>query len=331
MNRYVITRPFRDSNVGSNLASLAGALWLARELGRRLVVDWRGMTQLEDPTVNYFSEFFASPAVLQGVPVEYAPVPGADDFDPASDPRALSPAQARALLAPAAGGPEGDVLLQTYHGLDRLHPGPETSRHRLLRAFYRELRAVPEIERLVGEWWSENAATCFVIGVNVRTGNGHYFGKGGSYESRVDISLFENQRRFLRTLERACRARLRSLPRNLRDDFAIFYATDSGAMSGLLSRLPNAITRRAVFPPPGTGDTYSFRDDERSDRDAIVDTLVDMFLLARCDALVYNSSLFNQYARVVTGCYGGNQVHLETLFPRHRRRHMAAALRRRLP
>ncbi len=39
-NGYVVSRPFPDSNVGSNLASLAGALWLARTAvtggGRRL-------------------------------------------------------------------------------------------------------------------------------------------------------------------------------------------------------------------------------------------------------------------------------------------------------
>ena len=39
-----------------------------------------------------------------------------------------------------------------------------------------------------------------------------------------------------------------------------------------------------------------------------------MFLLARCDALVYNNSLFNQYARVVTDDFGGNLVQFESLF-----------------
>jgi nodulation protein Z len=326
--RYVITRPYRDSNVGSNLASLAGALLLARTVDRPLIIDWRGMTQLEDVTLNYYSEFFATPAELQGVRIEYAPVPGIDDFDAVGDDRAISLSQARALLVRSSDEPKGDILLQPYHGLDRIHPGPDTARHRLLQSFYRELRATLVIEELVDTWWREHADACFVIGVNVRTGNGHYFGKGGAYKSRVDISVFENQRRFLRTLERGCRKRLRSLPKHLRDDFAIFFATDSRLMSELLSRLPNAITRRVVFPPPGTGDTYSFEGDDHSDHIGVIDTLVDMFLLSRCNALVYNSSLFNQYARCVTGFYGGNEVHLETLFLRNRGRQLARALRR---
>jgi hypothetical protein len=329
--RYVITRPYRDSNIGSNLASLAGALWLARTVGRPVVIDWRSMAQLEDGNLNYFSEFFATPPELQAVQVEYAPVPDIGDFDPVADERALSPSQVRALLVPSSREPEGDILLQPYHGLDRIHPGPETARYKLLRSFYRELRATAEIEGLVDAWWERHAGACFVVGVNVRTGNGHYFGKGGLYESRVDISVFDNQRRFLRTLERGCRARLRSLPKHLRDDFAIFFATDSSPMSELLSRLPNAITRRAVFPPPGTGDTYSFAGAVHSDRAAITDTIVDMFLLSRCHALVYNSSLFNQYARYVTGFHGGNETHLEELFLRNRARRVARALRRRLP
>ncbi len=101
-------------------------------------------------------------------------------------------------------------------------------------------------------------------------------------------------------------------------------------MSELLAGLPNAVTRRSLYPPPGTGDTHAFDDDPAAARASIVDTLVDMFLLARCDALIYNSSLFNQYARVVTENFGGNQVHIETLFLRTRSRHLAAAARRRL-
>ena len=78
------------------------------------------------------------------------------------------------------------------------------------------------------------------------------------------------------------------------------------------------------FPPPGTGDLYRFDSRDHADRAAVVDTLADMFLLARCDALVYNNSLFNQYARVVTGWYGGNHVHVESLFLRTRARRLGS-------
>ncbi len=327
---YVVTRPYRDSNVGSNLASLAGALWLARSLSRWLVVDWRGLTQLRDPSLNYFTEFFEAPAELQGVRVSYAPAPEAGEYEPGGDASALSPNEARSL-ALEGGKPDSEhVVLQAYHGLDRLHPGPESERLRLLRTFYHQLHPSAEIRAAADAWWTEHLAGAFVVGVNVRTGNGRYFAKRMRYASRVDVSIFENRKRFLRTLERACRARVKQLPQPLRDSFTVFYATDSAWMSELLAQLPNAATRRTIFPPPGTGDTFRFEGAHYSDRDSIVDTLADMFMLARCDALAYNSSLFNQYARVVTGNFGGNQVHLESLFLRNQPRRVAAALRRRL-
>ena len=101
-------------------------------------------------------------------------------------------------------------------------------------------------------------------------------------------------------------------------------------MSRLLSGLPHSVTRRQTFPPPNTGDLYSFDGSQHTDRASVVDTLADMFLLARCDALVYNNSMFNQYARVLTGYYGGNLVHLESLFLKPRLRQLVATARRRV-
>ncbi len=325
MSGYVVTRPFPDSNVGSNLASLGGALWLARNVSRSVVVDWRGLSQLPDPELNYFTEFFEAPPRLTGVEVVYAPA-DVGDYGRVW----LSPGEARALATGERTEDATHVVLQPYHGLDRLHPGPEAERHRLLRDFYLELRPSPEIQATADAWWDEQVNGAPVVAVNVRTGNGHYFGKGGSYASRVDISIFENRRRFLRVIERAVRQRVKSLPKGARDDVVVFYATDAQWMSDLLAGLPNAVSRRSLYPPPDTGDTYGFSGDPATARVSIVATLTDMFLLARCDALIYNNSLFNQYARVVTDSFGGNQVHIETLFLRSRSRHLTEAARRRL-
>lgn len=328
---YIVSRPFPDSNVGSNLSSLAGAVWLARILRRAVIVDWRGLSQLPAPEVNYFTEFFQTPSTLTGVDVVYAPTPTIADYGQGSRAVWLSPGEARAVATGAStASREAQIVLQPYHGLDRLHPGPEAERFRLLRSFYREIQPGHEISAIADAWWETNVMGSFVVAVNIRTGNGHYFGKGGSYSSRVDISIFENRRRFLRVIERACRRRVSSLPRQLRENVVVFYATDAAWMGELLAELPNAVTRRAVYPPPNTGDTYGFGDDLAMARASIVDTLSDMFLLARCDALIYNNSLFNQYARVVTGNFSGNQVHIETLFLRTNARRLAAAARRRL-
>jgi hypothetical protein len=284
---------------------------------------------LRDKSLNYFVEFFEQPSELQGVPVWYAPADGLD-YEHA---RRVEANEAGHLAREGEDPPDAFLVLEQYHGPERVLTGSEAARFSFLRSFYRAVRPGPQVREAVETWSGEHLDAPFVVGVNVRTGNGHYFGKGGTYEGRVDISLFEDEERFLRTVKRACAARTRSLPRPLRSTARIFYATDSEAMSGLLAGLPGAVTRRRVFPPSGSGDTYAFAEPAYSDKDAVVDTLVDMLLLARCDALVYNSSVFNQYARVITGCFSGNMVHLETLFLRRRleleKRRLTDAARRR--
>lgn len=327
MNVFVVNRPYPDSNVGSNLSSLAGALWVASRLGRELVVDWRGQEQLRDRDANYFAEFFVQPDAPLGVRALNAPLAGADYEEGSGEAVWLSPSDARAVALSAPADLPPYVVLQAYHGLDRVHPGPEGERVRLLRAFYHGLGPSVGIAAAVDEWWSRTIEAAFVVAVNVRTGNGQYFREGERYHGRVDTSLFSDPQKFLRLLERACLARLRDLPPPLRHDFQIFYATDSAEMSALLARLPNAVTRRRIFPPPGTGDLYAFGDSDYTDRDAIEDTIADMFLLARCDALVYNTSLFNQYARVVTGYFSGNCAHFESLLLRKRARFAVGTLR----
>jgi Nodulation protein Z (NodZ) len=327
---FVVNRPFRDSNVGSNLSSLVGALWIAQQLERELIVDWRGLRQLRDESLNYFSEFLSLPEAMLGVRLHSAPLAGATYDEGSESARWIEPAEAREIATNGGNGLPRYLVLQTYHGLDRVHPGPEASRLRLMRAFYRELRPATRIQQVIDTWAADSMTAPFVVGVNVRTGNGAYFHTGDRYADRVDISLFENERRFMGLLESVCRARLETLPPALRQDFQIFYATDSAEMSQQLARLPNAITRRRTFPPPGEGDLYAFGDSDYTDRDSIEDTITDMFLLARCDALVYNTSLFNQYARVVTGYFGGNQVHFETILLRKRLQRLAMSARRRL-
>jgi hypothetical protein len=331
MPEYVVTHPYFDSNVGSNLSSLVGALWLAERLGRELVVDWRGLSQLRDPAANYFTEFFECPPEIGRVRIHYAPVEGSDYAEGSADAAWLSPAVAAAAgLHPQEKLPPF-VVLQPYHGLDRLHPGPEAERFRLLRAAFRHVRPGARVAAAVDAFAAaELDDAALVVGVNVRTGNGHYFGQGMRYRDRVDVRLFDDGDAFLRLLARACDARARAaLPSALQGAYRMFYATDSQAMSELLGRLPNAVTRRRVFPPAGEGDLYAFGEGAYDDRDSIVDTLADMFLLARCDALVWNFSLFNQYARVATGYFGGNHVRFESLTARARaRRLVGGAVRR---
>jgi hypothetical protein len=330
LSGYVVTRPYPDSNVGSNLSSMAGALWLAQRLGRTLVVDWRGQAQLRDKALNYFTEFFETPAEMLSVPVLYAPADAGEYVAGSSGAAWVEPDEAQRLGSGVTTTDARFVVCQTFHGVDRVHSGSDVDRFRFLRSFYRSIRPAAFVRDAADHWWAENCDGAFVVGVNVRTGNGQYYGKGMPYAGRVDVSLFEDGERFLRKVEAACRARVHRLPRQLRDDFVVFYATDSAPMGELLSRLPSARSRRTVYPPPGSGDLYSFDDEPDADRRSVTDTIVDMFLLARCDALVYNSSVFNQWARVSTGYFSGNLVHIESLFLEKRLAAAIGTIRRKL-
>src|SRR5207253_2336199 len=108
---------------------------------------------------------------------------------------------------------------------------------------------------------------------------------------------------------------LRGLPRFLRADYVTFVATDSAWMQEILMRLPNAVARRQTFPPRGAGHQFSdFAAEGYSDRDSVADVVADMFLLSRCNALVYNSTSFHQYARTVTDYFNGNHTHIDRYY-----------------
>ena len=159
------------------------------------------MSQLEDASLNYFTEFFEAPPSILGVPVSTRRRPTCRSIRTGpSRPRA------RALAVAGSIAPEV-VALRTYHGLDRLRPGADAESFRLLRSFYRRLVLIEPVARAVREWADEHLDGAFVVGVNVRTGNGHYFGKGKTYQNAVDMSVLEDEERLLRLLGRACRAR----------------------------------------------------------------------------------------------------------------------------
>jgi len=308
---YVITRPHPGSGIGSNLASLAGIVWYAQRLQRTVIVDWRGSAFLKDKSANYFREFFETPAAIQGVPILYAPAP-----ELAADAPEVGVTEARSYLSGPC--PHRHFVIRDYHGLERLDAkGGEEPQFWRLRDFFRHIHPRDFVQREIDRFAAEHFANAFVIGVNLSSGNGE-FDKGQYYQGRVDIDIFSRDRVFLRKVERARSLAVRGLPRAFRGGAKIFFATDAYKMHALLSKLPNAVTRRTVFPPPGVGRVYcDYTDPGYTDRDAIVDAIVDMFLLARGQALVRNGSVFNTYAVTVTNHFNGNVRHIEKLYARY--------------
>jgi hypothetical protein len=146
----------------------------------------------------------------------------------------------------------------------------------------------------------------------VSTGNGSFGPDKKKGRGRVDTRPFENEQRFFDQLERACDLATQTLPAGSREQRKVFFATDSTATAELLGRLPGAITRRRVFPPAGVGRRFAeYRKLGYSDRAAAADTLIDMFLLARCHAMIRNESKFSGFALVSTDYFGGNVFDLE--------------------
>lgn len=310
----MVTRPHPGSGIGSNLASLAGAVWYAQQTNRAVIVDWRESAFLKDKSANYFVEFFETPPDIQGVPILYAPAPELVEYADRTRELGVS----AAILARQNGGGEPMLVIRDYHGLERLHAKAKPSANFWqLKDFYRFITPRDFIVQEIDRFAQANFANAFVVGVNLSSGNGE-FDKGQTYQGRVDIDIFSKDAIFLRKVERARRLAVKGLPRGLRDEHRVFFATDAYAMHRLLKQLPNAVTRRTVFPPPGVGRVFcDYNDPGYTDRDAIVDAIVDMFLLARCQALIRNGSVFNEYAYTITNCFNGNVRHIEKLYARY--------------
>jgi hypothetical protein len=307
--QYVIARSARGPGLGTRLISLAGAVWLAKQLERPVVVDWRSSAYLEDASLNYFTEFFEPVPEILGVPILYAPSAEAGDHReaPEGERVRLRASQCRKLLAE-----RGTVARYLVTGgvltLEDLDPrGDAASHDRFLKAFYGHIAPREHIAGELEAWSQEHLRDRFVVGVNVSTGNGS-FGEGKKKGAgRVDVRVFERERRFLRKIETACERATRRLPKSIRDRYKIFFATDSSPMAELLGRLPRAVTRRTIFPPPGVGRRFSqYEQVGYTDRAAAEDTIIDMLLLARCQALVRNESMFSYYALVSTDYFEGN-------------------------
>ena len=312
--RYIITHPQPKSGVGSNLASLAGAVWYAARLNRELIVDWRGVAHLKDKSLNYFSEFFQTPPEIQGVRVHYAPcavLPGAAAEHPEID-------LTEAVKILQTGDDRPYLVLRHYHGLNRLDRADDLAKQFWMhQEFYTFIRPGDVVQHEIDAFAERHFKNAFVIGVNLAGGNGEY-DKGEPYFGRVNTQIFSRREQFLRKIRFARRLAIKGLPRYLRASTKYFFATDQKSMHELLSELPNAVTRRKVFPPPGVGRYFSdYNDPGYTDRDAIVDALADMFLLARCQALIRNNSVFNQYAQVVTNNFNGNNRDFESLYARY--------------
>jgi hypothetical protein len=309
--RFVITRPYPDSGLGSNLLSMAGAFYACERSGRELIVDWTDMSEVQDKYANQFLLCFEAIRSWRCVPVHYARQPDAPcpKFD--TDVVTIEADRIGELL---------DGQLQTrFVRLVAFHYDSIFQRSRLrpaaivdyVRDFYAQLVPTPLVRRAIARVESR-FATHAVIGLNLRTGNGQ-FAKGQIYEGRVDIGLFD-QPDFDAIVLRACSECVAALPRSLRVNSAIYVVTDCLSMQQRLLRLPGAFRLRSRFPPEGGGHQWAFVDETGADLESIAETVADMLLMAQCHGLVFNFTEYNRYARVMTRDFGGNARKIDNYF-----------------
>jgi len=318
---FVITRPYRDSGLGNNLLSMVGALYLCERTGRSLIVDWTENEHLVDKRTNYFVKFFEPLRRWRGVEIFYVNDDEADQpvhYD-LSDVVRLDGGPVREALSGAITARY--VFLEALHYravFDHCEEMTATALFHYTRGFYRSLVPRPAVLALLGSRRAGFDGRT-VIGLNVRTGNGHpLFLPGAVYERRFNQTIL-TRADFPARAYQACRDCASRLPDDVRGDFGVFVVSDDPRMQRrLVDTIPNAFAVRQHFPPPGVGHAFAgFHAQgypDYSDIDAVHETIVDMLLLAECQGLVCNYTEFNRYPRYVTTFYNGNVGNLEHYF-----------------
>ena len=241
--KFVITRPFPSSGLGGNLLSMVGALYLCERTGRNLIVDWTKISELVDPSLNYFTTFFEPIRQWRSVKVYY--VNGPDGVDPPVQYDEVemfrpTPRQYRELLEQ----PDSRrcIFLQPFH-YRILESAPITpaARFHYTREFYDRLTPRPHLqERLASH--ADRFERNIVVGLNVRTGNGE-FGPGSAYHKRINMAIFARDR-FLDRLQRACADCFAAFPRDIAAEGRIFVVTDCQSMQDMLLSIPNSFAAR---------------------------------------------------------------------------------------
>lgn len=316
--KFVISR--RTSGLGDGLISLCSAWHYARLTGRTLVIDWRWSRYLREKNKNAFSAFFEPLTELAGVPVI--------SDDSVSTLKYPAPVYSRhqkkrGLLQRACGQiihslfetrlpfafayeetvadelaiirSEQDVKEPTIIFRCCLYeiPLPEEAR----RAVLTSLKPRAEIQAEIDQYVQEHFAGRKIVAVHVRHGNGgNILNHAGHW---TDESQAINE--ICRGIERAQLA--------LNDECRVFLCTDSQqVLENIRARVPDVIARAKYFRPDGKGELHDRKTIyTESGSDAGKEALIEMFLLARADALFCypRESFFSYYARC---CGSGLQI-----------------------
>lgn len=305
-HRYIIAADINPiySGLGCMIRTLAPCWAYAVETRRTLVIDWRGNPYTRsDPSHNLFSSLFEPITTQQAG----TPVIADHTVDTLCYPQPLLTTNVAMKLEDGTtarmpnGGLDHDELaaiigncidtecptvLPSLPSVFRITRGwivPAKTRltNEALSRCYRMLRPKPEWRSQATEFYHKQMDNCPVIGLHIRHGNGE--GAFRAHFRHREITDFE-----------ACMDRVVQVVQHYGDQrfggrYAVFVATDSDCVLRFLDqRLPSLITRPVWRPDEGAGVDFDHvhRDGTERGIRAAADALIDMLLLAKCDAVM---------------------------------------------
>ena len=308
-NKIVVSR--RTSGLGDCLISLCGAWYYAKLTGRTLVIDWRWSRYVQEKNKNAFAVFFEPLIEVEGVPVisdnsvstlEY-PCPIYSRHAKKSGlKRTLGQiahtmfetklpfvfsyeevvADELAIIRSAQDVEEPTIIFRCC-----LYDIPMT--HEARGLFLAHLKPQKAIREEIDQYAREQFIGRKVIAVHVRHGN------GGNILDHSQYWVDES-----RALNEIC-DKIQTAQAELGGDCLVFLCTDSRkVLEFIRSRISNVIAREKYFRPDDKGELHArttiyAKNGSHFGREA----LIEMFLLARSDALICYpyDSFFSYYAR----------------------------------
>lgn len=319
VTKFVVSR--RSTGWGDCIVSLISAWHYARRTGRTLVIDWRRSCYLGNPRRNAFPAYFEPVTSIAGVPVigddtvgslAYPkPVhvsfghralgglkrwlaagglaPSADHFTTAYE---LSHAEERALLERAEDVAAPTVVLQCslVEGL------PDVAS---CQAFLAELRPRRDIQEDIKHFVRTRFTGRPVVAVHIRYGSRAILDAHTNYwldDDRALATIRDGINRASAALGAASRT---------------FVCTDKRRiLEAIRSQIADVIAREKYFQPDSQLELHAWDNSARTRARVGREALIEMFLLARADALVCYppNSFFSFYART---CAGGPSVQVQ--------------------
>lgn len=277
MDRFLISR--KNTGLGSDLATVVGAWDYARRTSRTLVIDWRNSLYLQDRSLNAFPRLFQKIDHIEGVRVICDDSITKQRFPTPTFPlQSLGHHEYRDLILHRK-----DMDAPTLLNRLPMHSFPSVE---LQRKVLSALRLHDEVQSQVNEFIRDEFASATVLGVHFRHGNGEHLGFGRDSDTLDRCQQFAV----------ACREMYKNLKNTSHRHFRIFLATDSQeVVHHLTSLISSVFTRPKRFHELNGGRLH-----RRSlGLSGAQDALIEMSLLAQCNALIYNSSWFSYYARLL--------------------------------